>query len=112
MLQSNENATTFQRVMIGTPVPIMKDLLRDGIATTASTTFADLTRLARAFNTSTVAHAFARLALGPWKPITHHLSTQRATIALLMHIRCRLARNDTLFFPPEMWHHICAFVSV
>lgn len=45
LLESNKNATTFQRVMIGTPVPIMKDLLRDGIATTASTTFADLTRL-------------------------------------------------------------------
>jgi hypothetical protein len=110
MLQSNETTTTFQRVMIGTPVPTMKGLLRDGIATTTSTTFADLTRLARAFNTSTDAHAFARLALGPWKPVTHHFSTQRATIALLMHIRCRL--DNTLFFPPEMWHHICAFVSV
>ena len=54
----------------------------------------------------------ARLALGPWKPITHHLSTKwdDKSIALLMHIRCRLARNDTLFIPPEMWHHICVFV--
>ena len=111
-LESNKNTTTFQRVMIGTPVPIMKDLLRDGIATTTSTTFADLTRLAHAFNTSTVAHAFARFALSPWKPITHHLSTKwdNKPIALLMHIRCRLAHNDTLFIPPEMWHCICVFI--
>ena len=112
MLQSNENLTTFQRVMVNTPVPVMKELLRDGIATTASTTFADLKRLTHAFNTGTAAHAFARLALGPWKRTTHHFSTQRATIALLMHIKCVLKHSTTLFIPDEMWHHICVFVSV
>ena len=110
LLESNKNVTTFQRVMIGTPVPAMKGLLRDGIATTTSTTFADLKRLARAFNTSTAAHAFARLALGPWKPVTHHFSTQRATIALLMHIKHVLDDFPRYCIPPEMWHHICAFV--
>jgi len=111
ILHSNKNTTVFQRVMIGTSVSVMKGLLRDGIATTAGTTFGDLKRLSKAFKTNRQTHAFARLALGPWRPITHHIThhinPHRATIELVTHITHRLAAS--LRIPDELWHYIFGF---
>ena len=115
LMANNANTTAFQRVMIGTSVRVMTGLLRDGIATTTSTTFADLRRLSEKFGTAREAYAFARRALGPWTPLTHHLypDAARATIDLVLAVQSHTdARRDgMLWLPTDMWLLICVFVA-
>jgi hypothetical protein len=115
LMAINANTTAFQRVMIGTSVRVMTGLLRDGIATTATTTFADLRRLSENFGTARESYAFARRALGPWTPLTHHLypDAARASIKLVLAVQSHTeARRDgMLWLPSDMWLLICVFIA-
>ena len=60
----------FQRAMIGAPVATMKQLLRDGIAPTAATAFADVTELRHLHATPPCTSS--QLTIGPWQPNARH----------------------------------------